>query len=236
VVKKGFMLRFLNKYLFLPIIDFFIPNKCVNCSKSLSENNYYLCDTCYDTLKLHKNIHPESFSLFHYKDNLKFLVMKLKYDDNPKVGVKLGEKLGEKLQKFDLLDFSTPNKYFLIPVPLHKKRKKIRKYNQALYIAKGLGNILGIPIVDDLVTRTKDNISQTELSNDKERKENVKNIFKVIQKDDNLEDKIPIIIDDIITTGATTKELIKALNSNGYKNSFAISVAAPEGVLTLEDE
>ena len=230
------MFRLINKYLFLPIIDFFIPNKCINCSKSLTENNYYLCDTCFDTLKLHKNIHSESFSLFHYKDNLKFLVMKLKYDDNPKVGIILGEKLGEKLKKFDLLDFNIPNKYFLIPVPLHKKRKKVRKYNQALYIAKGLENILKIPIKDDLIIRTEDNISQTELSNDIERKKNVKNIFKIIQKDKNLKEKIPIIIDDIITTGATTKELIKILSKNGYKNSFAISVAAPEGIIFSDDE
>ncbi len=157
--------------------------------------------------------------------------MKLKYEDNPEVGVKLGEKLALKLKEFNLLDFKSRNKYFLIPVPLHKKRKKTRKYNQAYHIAKGIENILKFPVVDNLVVRTKDNISQTQLDNDVERKENVKDIFKLIKNENNFEvikAKVAIIVDDIITTGSTIKEVNDVLIKNGFKNSFGISVAAPE--------
>lgn len=229
------MFRFFNKYLFLPIIDFFIPNKCINCSNTLSHKEYYLCDNCFESMEFHKNNNHESFSLFSYKENLKFLVMKLKYNDNPKIGIILGEKLGLKLLEYDLLDFSSPDKYFLVPVPLHIKRKKTRKYNQALCISKGLENIIKFPTIDDLVSRSKDNISQTQLDSDLERKENVKNIFKISQIDSNLKNRIPIIVDDIITTGATTKELIKVLNNNGFKSSFAISVGAPENIINEEE-
>lgn len=231
------MFKFINKYFLHPLIDFFIPNKCINCSSSLSDDEYYLCDICFETTKFHKNVNYESFSLFSYKDNLKFLVMKLKYEDNPEVGIILGEKLGDKIKEYELLDFSEEEKYFLIPVPLHNKRKKIRKYNQALHIAKGLENIIKIPVVDNLVKRTEDNISQTQLESDIERKENVKGIFEILTKDNKLKNKIPIIVDDIITTGATTKEIIRVLDKKGYKNAFAISVAAPEKREVLgEDE
>jgi len=137
------------------------------------------------------------------------------------VGIFLGRKLAS--EKSDILKSWRAD--FIIPVPLFKLKEVERGYNQSYYIAKGISQVISIPIANKFVKRVKNTISQTTL-NYEERKENLDRAF-ILQKRENIKSKRAIIVDDVITTGATVSEIAKVLKENGAEKVFALSVATP---------
>ena len=101
----------------------------------------------------------------------------------------------------------------LVPVPLAKKRERERGYNQSLELAKGVSEVTGLPIANLVIRRTKFVGSQTKRGR-WERNENVEHVFELV--DDNISDQHLLLIDDVVTTGATViacaKEMQKASN------------------------
>ncbi len=90
---------------------------------------------------------------------------------------------------------------YLVPVPLHWRRLLHRGYNQSERIAQGISDITGIPVLGDVVSRVRNNQTQTHL-NRQEREKNVENIFRA-QHTERLRNKHLLIIDDVMTTGST---------------------------------
>ncbi len=113
----------------------------------------------------------------------------------------------------------------LIPVPLHKNRQKKRSFNQSIELAKSISKKTGTPFIADLLVKIKDTPSQTHL--DREMRElNIKGSFsfnpkyKDLAKESNL-----IIIDDVMTTGATLNECAKILKKAHFKNIRTMNFA-----------
>ena len=146
-----------------------------------------------------------SFLLFKKVGLSQKLIHQLKYKGNQNIGVHLGELFGEHLKGTTILPDA------LVPVPLHPDKEKLRGYNQSLCIAVGLGKALGVPVDDDLVFRTKKNISQTRL-NRIERWQNVEGIFKRTPKP--CPYKYVWIIDDTLTTGSTLEACAVCFEDN----------------------
>ena len=209
------------KNLFQNIINslssLFFPPSCLICGEYL-DNELFVCKKCLSNLQLHKNSSPDYISVFQYNDRIKKLIFELKYNSRPEIGDILGKEAAKHLK--DL--FQNINSVFL-PVPLHKKRFKKRGYNQSLHIAKGFSQYLNIPVTEELIQRRKNNKSQTKVDNSN-RQKNVSGIFQFTESSLN-KDIFIIVVDDLITTGATTKELYKVLEQNGYKNHFGLSIA-----------
>ena len=112
----------------------------------------------------------------------------------------------------------------IIPVPLHPKKLKIRGYNQSTVIAKGICKELKIPIEEKFIERVSHNESQTKFSK-YDRYENVRSIFKVINPD-KLINKHVLLVDDVLTTGATIEACVQQLNKvPGCKVSVATLAA-----------
>jgi ComF family protein len=121
----------------------------------------------------------------------------LKYNNHPEVGVRLGKLYGK-----DLVDAGFKNKFdLIIPVPLHKSRKRRRGYNQSEKFAEGLSHQLQIPCDENIVERTVKTTTQTRKTKI-ERWENVKDVFQVKQPEKIIGKRI-LLVDDVITTGAT---------------------------------
>ncbi len=215
------------RFIFDLITEFFLPNRCLNCQKTLKHQNY-ICEQCLSKIEKHQNSEEFFFALYSFEgDLIKKLIHLLKYDYRREIGIILGEKLGEAYRKFCNFD-----NFIILPVPLHHKKEKIRGYNQSLKIAEGFQKKFpNSAITTNLVIRTKNTVSQTTL--DKQgRKKNMQNVFKINSNLNFDKNKTILIIDDLITTGSTVKSIISVLKASGYKNTFALSIASPN----VEDE
>ncbi|WP_229366100.1 ComF family protein [Fibrisoma montanum] len=112
----------------------------------------------------------------------------------------------------------------IIGVPLHKNRQRQRGYNQADWIAEGLSESLGIPFRTDVLIRTKFLSSQTR-KNRIERWENVSSVFAV-QNADVVKDRNIVVVDDVLTTGATVEACAAELLKAGCKSVGILTIAA----------
>ena len=141
----------------------------------------------------------KGISFFHYTPNSPYsrILFELKYHNHPEVGKTMGRMMAEELKAtsfFDGIDL-------IVPIPLSRKKERQRGYNQSDWIAWGISEATGIPTDTTSVVRTKSNPSQTTLDH-RQRRENVRDIFAV-RHPGNLEGRHILLVDDVITTGAT---------------------------------
>lgn len=207
---------------------------CVVCNTPLKGNENFVCDNClktilasgskFDKKHLLQNMratisHLKSLnSLFIYNKNeaYKSVITDIKYSNKPKLGMMLGELAGNELKKW----FEKENFDVIVPVPLHKKRKNYRGYNQSELIAGGLKKVTGIPIDTKVLFRVVDNKTQTRKSFI-DRKKNVSGIFEA-RNISRLSNKHILLVDDVLTTGSTIGECVNTL----YKADSTIKVSA----------
>ncbi len=146
-------------------------------------------------------IHIEKgYSHFYYKrdDVSHQLIIQLKYNHRPDIGRKVGRMVAAQLCEkgfFDGVDG-------IVPVPLHWSRVLKRGYNQSLQLARGLGDAAHIPVFGDVVRRTVNNESQTKQQGTEERADNMRGVFSARHT----ELSHILLVDDVITTGATIME------------------------------
>ncbi len=180
--------------------------------------------------------HPTShisnlISLYYFEKDgtLQSIIHQLKYDGMTSLGVELGRRLGQKLRS----QFPDNSIGGIIPVPLHPTRLRERGYNQSEYIARGIRAATGIPVCASLLKRHKYTTSQTQL-NAAERKENVGDAFSVNERlRPDIEGKTFLIVDDVITTGATIETCAEVLIKGGATKPIACSVAMAEHSTSL---
>ncbi|MFW6043347.1 MAG: ComF family protein [Marinilabiliaceae bacterium] len=147
-------------------------------------------------------------SVFYYRKGelLQALIHQLKYKGSRETGTYLGEVAGKILNSTGL----SKEADIMVPVPLHPRKEKTRGYNQSAILAGGISNVTGLPVLADAVTRTVHSDSQTRRGR-YERWENVEGIFKVLHPD-LLRDKHVLVLDDVVTTGATLEALCQELH------------------------
>lgn len=207
------------------ILELFYPSVCAACGHSLFQWEHLVCTRCRSFLpKTGYEMHEDNplARLFYGKVRLKavtacfffskegkvqHLIHELKYKGNSEAGVFLGQELGKSLQDAPL--FQGIN--YLIPVPLHPKRERERGYNQSLLIAQGISEVLPINIGIDFLVRSVNTATQTH-KNKEERWLNVKDIFE-LRHAEQLEGQYVLLIDDVLTTGATLEACAHLLSS-----------------------
>lgn len=114
----------------------------------------------------------------------------------------------------------------IIPIPIHKKRRRKRGYNQAEAYAKELGKLTGIPVDTKTLFRILDTIPQKML-NDKERKKNLKKALKIGR--DGVQWKKVLLVDDIYTTGSTVDAAAEVLKEVGIESVYVLSITIGKG-------
>lgn len=212
------------------------PVTCACCGASQEKEGEYLCSWCKikrferaNSDDLH--IVPEKidfvYSLWNFDKGgyLQDLLHNLKYNFMMGVGEELGRFTAQSFIKdyhdFEELDQQKP---IVVPVPLHKSKKRTRGYNQARALARGFSSVTGWDISGSkTVNRVKKTRTQTGLSTS-ERSKNVMKAFE-IDKPEQINNRFSIIIDDVFTTGATTYELADCLIKHGSKKCGIITVA-----------
>jgi ComF family protein len=110
----------------------------------------------------------------------------------------------------------------LIPVPIHKKRLRIRGYNQAAILAKVISRHLNIPVEDKLISRVRATTPLKKL-NRKERQNILKKAFKIVRNDVKL--KTVVVIDDVFTTGSTIDAIAAELKAVGVDRVYFVALS-----------
>ncbi|MBS6005412.1 MAG: ComF family protein [Clostridium baratii] len=192
---------------FLEII-FPAPYKCIVCNETEEEG---LCKECRRTI----TECTESEHFGYYKGALKELIFLFKFNKDFLAGEILVDLIKDKLNGIE-------KDYIITYIPISKKSMRKRGFNQCEYIAKKLSKIHGLKCINTL-KKIKETKCQKQLTK-KERLENIKNSFGVIDKK-LIENNRFILIDDVLTTGATIKEGIRVLKENGAKEIKLLTIA-----------
>ena len=177
---------------------------CPACAVSMSSQ--LLCPECMQ----HPNHDISSiFTLYKYEYPINRLIQDMKYQARIDIAYNLGKQLG-----FAILSRGLPIPDCIIPVPLHSSRATERGYNQSLEIARPISNILGIPVDLKTCKRNRRTPSQTGLSAI-QRKRNIRGAFTITRTPSY---KHAVIIDDVVTTCSTVREMAKVLLRAGIKH------------------
>jgi ComF family protein len=163
--------------------------------------------------------HLVSCFIFENEGPFQHIAHALKYKEFRSLGIELGERMGTLIKDWNI------EADIIIPVPLHRIKHRERGYNQSEFIAQGIASVIGKPIVNDVIHRTRYTQTQTKL-NHEQRQENLKDAFKTHpDATKKLKEKKCLLVDDIITTGATTNECAKELLKAGAATIIAASAA-----------
>lgn len=210
-----------------PLFHLFFPHNCVGCGNDIIDEDNFLCLVCINELPhtnfaLHANNPVEkifwgrvpvtsAMSEFYFSKAsiIQNLIHEFKYRGNKKVGHYLGNLMGKSLLNSNRFMVDA-----IIPIPLFQKKEMKRGYNQAEILCKGISDMLNAPVV----TRNVIRIIHTETQTKKGRSERWQNVEKTfsIKEPQSLVGKHILLVDDVITTGATLEacsmEILKIPN------------------------
>lgn len=214
---------YINDFLHL-----FFPHHCEGCGSDVVDHGHLLCLQCFSKLPetsffnvaanpVEKifygrlQVQAAAAGYFFTKDSLlQHLMIELKYRNNKDIGVYLGKMIGYMLQKsnrFNAIDY-------LIPLPLHPRKQQKRGYNQSEQICNGIAAVWDKPVVNNAIVREQFTETQTQ-KNRISRWQAMQEVF-ALNHAGKLQNKHILLVDDIITTGATLEacgnELLKVPN------------------------
>ena len=215
------MFKFIEK-----ILDLIFPPVCGICNKKI---NTYLCEkcekeinkiTCVGENRYDNKYFSTHMYLFKYEGIIRNKIISYKFNDKPYLYktfcefIVKNKKVCEFLKKYDII----------ISVPMYKKKKNQRGYNQSELIAKETAKkVENIEYRNDILIKIRNTAKQSSL-NKEQRKENLKNAYVVNNKEYILNKNI-LIFDDIYTTGSTANECAKMLKEAGAKDVGILTIA-----------
>jgi len=208
------------------ILDLIFPPKCVFCAAILESSAEKICPDCEKNLLRWRNERvqkaeflPQIAAALHYEEHVRESVHRYKFAGRsyyaPLYGTLMAMAAGEQLtENFDTLSY----------VPLSKKRLRKRGYDQARLLAEELGGYLGMK-AEPLLVKLRDVPAQSTLKTAAERRANISGCFGLADGV-TVEGKRVLLVDDILTTGATAGECGRVLLTAGAKEVYCAAVAA----------
>ena len=222
-------------------IGLFFPKICLSCEERLLENEQFICSNCSKSLKFLKNICPicgapktkdkcrvcqtneflfdKARSVFMFNKVVQNIIHEFKYNEMTRITKffgKLSQEYIERFQPFKNIDY-------IIPVPLHKVKKRSRGFNQAEYLTRAISKKMNWKHLPKLIKRNKFTQTQTKL-NKEQRKKNVLFAFKINPKYA-IKGKNILLVDDVFTTGATANSIAAALKEKQVNMVYVLTIA-----------
>lgn len=219
-------------------VDLIFPRCCAACDKGLIGNEEIICTSCRIALprvqqdsvsaemigqkfiNVHEVTETHAYLLFTKKGKVQKLLHALKYKGQAELGVEMGFMFGQEMRE----NGSLPDADLIISVPLHKRKLKSRGYNQSDKLAEGFSRATNIPWSGNVLERVK----YTETQTGKTRDERWKNVRKVFVVKGDVKDKKIIIMDDVLTTGATVEACIEVLIEAGCTQFVILTIASAQ--------
>ncbi len=229
--------RYFLGSVFSGLLDFIYPPICPLCNRSIDHDGP-VCSLCLNSLLkdfqltsynneshfkyLKEKIHfHKILACWTFTPQIETLIHIVKYQQGRKLGKYLGRIMGERIRE------QLPNlsESVIVPVPLHPVRRRERGYNQSEIISRGISEIIPIRIDTRVLVRKKHTRTQTLLSA-KERQDNVQDAF-LIRNRKSIVQRHVVLIDDIVTTGATMQQCAKMLIRAGAESVTGLALARP---------
>jgi len=217
------------------LIDFLFPPACAACGSRMEWEDG-LCGACRIRLATMSRIYeaPERMIenidsvtvLLPYTEDARRVIHGLKYHGMPETGAFLGKLLAAKTMK--AADLTTDA--LLVPIPLHPLKLRERGYNQSERIARGMSEISGFPVAEDIVRRLRHTGTQTSLTAG-ERIRNVAGVF-ALTGERSVEGAAIVIVDDVLTTGATVSDCARVIREGGASSVHVAVASTP----SIDDE
>ncbi len=207
------------------LMELLFPPKCVLCRKLLKDGEMDLCGACradtpeYPNRKIKLPFLDSFAAVWYYEGNVRGSLLRYKFHNARVYGVSYGRILAMKLlreypESFDILTW----------VPVSRLRRLRRGYDQVELLAKAVGAELGLPPVPTL-KKIRNNRPQSRMKDPAARKANVLGAYRVLETAD-VTGKRVLLLDDILTTGATAGECARMLRMAGAKEVHCAAVAA----------
>lgn len=230
------------------VLDILFPSQCLHCQTDTSSSppeEKLVCFSCLEKIPINSsffcpachNRSPEGKTCLSCrgKSPINRLLLASDYEHEILKKIILAYKYGCKkdlcrplysilLKYFDHLDFSPEKNTAIIAVPLHKDRERARGFNQSELIARLFSNNFKLDILDDVLIRKINTPPQADFPHPKERLKNIAGAFECLDSQA-LKDKKIILIDDVVTTGATIRECARTLRKAGAKEIWALAIA-----------
>lgn len=217
--------------------ELFFPRCCSVCGTGLSRGEDYICMKCYaeiprveskdgvmeevEELFAGSRVVDSAVSFFRYNRHSRYneIIKDIKYRNTPQLAFSLAEDFARELIRNDFFDGLD----MIVPVPLHRSKLRKRGYNQSRYIADGLSKISGVAVVEALEAAIPHD-SQTSRSTERRRK-NVSGVFAAVE---DVKGRNVLLVDDVITTGATLLECCDVLERARVESVRILSLALSE--------
>ena len=187
---------------------------CKCCGRGILRKEESLCGNC----KRHSFSFSGGMILYQLTEEIEGAITELKYHGRKDKGLFFGMRAGERFQE-KLKDLGIQG---IVPVPIHKERRRKRGYNQAEIIGKGLEKQTGIPLYSDVLKRNK----KTKALKDCSPAERLQNLFSAMDCEELSEElKRILLVDDIFTTGATMEACSRKLLDAGAEEVYILAIA-----------
>ena len=219
------------------LVHVFYPSLCFGCNNELTQGDQLICLQCQTELgrtqfeDIRNNPVEKLFwgradiqfgaSTFYYIDKtpLQQIIHQIKYREEKELGIHMGEIMGVHGSGL----FKSYETDLCIPMPLHPRKEYKRGYNQATLLCEGMYKQTGIPYNEKALVRNENTRTQTKKSRI-QRWENVASVFEVNEASI-IKDRHVVVVDDVITTGASTEACVHALMQHGAKTVGVYSLA-----------
>lgn len=192
--------------------------RCKKCGKPIRRKEEELCYDC----RMHPKSYEQGKSLWLHRMPVSGAIYRFKYKDRRCYGKIFAYELYQNYQSWMLNNRID----CIVPVPLHRSRRRVRGYNQAELLAKELGSLSGIMVDTGCVIRRKKTIAQKKL-NDRQRKRNLKDAFEVTRPMRGV--KNLLIVDDIYTTGSTIEAICEQFRCAGVEKVWFLTISIGQG-------
>lgn len=187
--------------------------KCKKCGKEIEKPEQEYCRDC----QRFKHSFDRGAAVFAYDPVMRRSISMFKYHNRREYAKYYAEEMYQHCERF--IKFCRPD--VIIPVPVHRLKKRQRGFNQAELVAKELGKLIHVPVVTDYLIRAEKTTPQKELTR-QQRKENLKKAFAV--EGTGVSYERVLLIDDIYTTGATIDAISEILKENQTKIIFFLTI------------